>query len=336
MKQKKIISSVMALAMAAGVISGCSASEDAAQDDPVVIGVFDMPSLYLMQTFDDMGAFEENGANVEFEFFPVYSDAISAFNTNNVDMIIYACAEAVTPVVNGIDCKIIGVVDTSDGLDGIAAVSGIDSIEDLAGKNVATEIGTVDHMMLQRALAAHGMSESDINLINMSSGDAVAAMNGGSLDAVSTWEPQLSAGAELGSIIYSTKDDPELIADVFLIHTEALDAGYDNVKAILKTWYEGIEKYSADPDSYSTAAAEKGGLSTEEFESYMSVTRLVTLEENKTKFTYGSDDMVYLNVLLRNVGDFLKEGGLIEKELTDDMISGMIDSRIIDELNSQG
>lgn len=37
-------------------------------------------------------------------------------------VIIYAVAEAATPVVNGIDSKVIGVIDTSNGLDGIAAI----------------------------------------------------------------------------------------------------------------------------------------------------------------------------------------------------------------------
>lgn len=36
-------------------------------------------------------------------------------------VIIYAVAEAVTPVVSRIGIKVIGVIDTSNGLDGIAA-----------------------------------------------------------------------------------------------------------------------------------------------------------------------------------------------------------------------
>lgn len=81
-----------------------------------------MPTLYLMQTFNDMGYYKDNGANVEFTYFPVYSDAISAYNTGNADVIIYAVAEAVTPVVNVIGSKVIRVIDTSNGLDGIAAI----------------------------------------------------------------------------------------------------------------------------------------------------------------------------------------------------------------------
>ena len=44
-----------------------------------------MPTLYLMQTFNDMGYYKDNGANVEFTYFSVYSDAITAYGTANVD-----------------------------------------------------------------------------------------------------------------------------------------------------------------------------------------------------------------------------------------------------------
>ncbi|MGN0610493.1 MAG: ABC transporter substrate-binding protein [Ruminiclostridium sp.] len=336
MKKKRILSAILTLAIAAGAVTGCSSADSSSQgeadDKEIKVGIFDMGTLYLMQTFDEMGYYDKNGANVSFEYFPVYSDAMTAFNTSNVDMICYACAEAVSPAVNDIDCKIIGVFDTSYGLDGIAAVDGINTVADLKGKNVATEIGSVDHLLLQQALAANGLGESDINLVNMSAGDAVAAMAGGSLDAASTWEPQLSSAAKSGSIIYSTKEAPDLIADVFVIHGKVLDEQYDNAKAILKTWFDCIEEYKAEPSKFAESAAKKGNLTVDEFYAIMDVTNLLSLEDNKIKFEKGTDDIKNLNVLLRTVGDFLYDGKLIEKQLTDDKINEMIDSRIIDDL----
>lgn len=343
MKKRTIAMFMATILSIGGMVIGCSSPKESessssatekneSNEKSITIGVFDMGTLYLMQTFDELGYFDENGANVEFEYFPVYSDAMSAFNTSNVDMICYACAEAVSPTVNGIDCKIIGVFDTSYGLDGIAAVDGIETVSDLKGKNVATEIGSVDHLLLQQALAEYGINEEDVNLINMSAGDAVAAMAGGSLDACSTWEPQLSSAAESGSILYSTKDNPDLIADVFVIHTDVLDEQYDNAKAILKTWYSAIEEYKDNPDKFAQSAAEKGDLTVEEFYSIMDVTNLLSLSDNTEKFESGTDDIKNLNVLLRTVGDFLYDGDLIDKELTDDMIENLIDGRIINEL----
>lgn len=190
-------------------------------------------------------------------------------------------------------------------------------------------------MMLQKALEKNGLSEDDVNLVNMSAGDAAAAMTGGSIDAVSTWEPQLGTAAKSGRIIYSTKEDPDLIADVFLIHSEKLDEQYDNAKAFVKTWYESMEKYKADPSKYAAQAAKKGDLSEDEFYQLMDVTNLVSLKDNKVKFTEGKDDYKYLNVLVKTVGSFLYDGGLITTELTDDMVTNMLDPRIVNDLLSE-
>lgn len=75
-----------------------------------------MPTLYLMQTFNDMGYYKDNG-------FFLFIQTLFQLTARAMQMvIIYAVAEAVTPVVNGIGSKVIGVIDTSNGLDGIAAI----------------------------------------------------------------------------------------------------------------------------------------------------------------------------------------------------------------------
>ena len=67
----------------------------------------------------------------------------------------------------------------------------------------------------------------------------------------------------------------------------------------------------------------------------MDVTNLVSLKDNKVKFTEGKDDYKYLNVLVKTVGSFLYDGGLITTELTDDMVTNMLDPRIVNDLLSE-
>lgn len=95
MRKKRLLSAFLTLAVAVGAVAGCSSSQTGSggstEEKGITVGVFDMGTLYLMQTFDEMGYYKDNGANVKFEYFPVYSDAMTAFNTSNVDMICYAC-----------------------------------------------------------------------------------------------------------------------------------------------------------------------------------------------------------------------------------------------------
>lgn len=330
-RTRRLVAGMMAVLVTMFAFAGCSSKgEDSSQT--VRMGVFPMPTMYLLQVFDEMKILEENGADVELVNFPVYSDCIQAFDTGQIDMIGFAVSESIAPVVSGVDCKVIGMFDKSNGLDGIVARKGINSLEELAGKTVATEIGTVDHLMLLKALENVGMQADDINVINMTAGDAVAALSGGSIDALSTWEPQLSLAAQNGNLIYTSKENPDLIPDIFLVHTDVLEEKYDSVKGILQGWYKGIEAYEADPDTYAQRAAEIGEISVEEFNQLMAGLDLTTPEDCVTAFTKGDGDYKYLNYLVQDVAEFLLDNELISTVPTQEQIDGMFDSRIITEL----
>lgn len=125
----KNLCAFLALAMTATLFAGCSGNSDSSDstssvatkdstssDKTLKVAVFDMPTLYLMQTFNDMVYYKDNG------FFLLIQTLFQLMARTMQMVIIYAVAEAVTPVVNGIGSKVIGVIDTSNGLDGIASI----------------------------------------------------------------------------------------------------------------------------------------------------------------------------------------------------------------------
>ena len=60
--------------------------------------------------------------------------------------------------------------------------SGITSIEDLAGHRLSEFKGTNLQLAADRVLAAHGLSERNAKFINLDTGSALAALNGGDID----------------------------------------------------------------------------------------------------------------------------------------------------------
>lgn len=336
---RKIVAVCMCLLLTCGVLTSCSSNdsdESSGNTNTLRLGIFALPTHYLMQVFDDMGLYKQNGANVELVFFPGGADCIQAFTAGQLDMIAFAAPDAIPALVNGVDFKIISVYDKSYGLDGIAARSDIETVADLKGKTIASEIGTVDHFLLLKALEDAGLSEEDVTIMNMNSGDAAAAFSGGSIDAVSTWEPQLSQAARYGHIIYTTRENPDLIPDIFVAKTSALENDYDNVKAVIKTWFDGIGMYLQDKDTYCELGAEKGDMTKEEFASLMDTVSLTTYEDNLTAFTSGEGDYKYLDYLMGDVSTFLYNLKLIDTMPTQEQIDSMFDGRIITELSQEG
>ena len=66
---------------------------------------------------------------------------------------------------------------------------GISSIEDLKGKKVAVQAGTSSEIILNLALEKAGMTQKDLEIIQMEASGMVSAMVGGNIDACATWEP---------------------------------------------------------------------------------------------------------------------------------------------------
>ena len=173
--------------MAAGVLTGCgssssessnSSTEESSEntdtsapigsaENPFKLGVSPMSGWYAWYGVEGAGVFEQNGVYVDINFFPVYSDSLTAFYSGQLDGICIAASDAISPLNEGIDFKIVLVNDNSAGADGLVVSDGINSIADLKGKSVATELGTLEHMFLLKILEDNGMTIDDINYVNM-------------------------------------------------------------------------------------------------------------------------------------------------------------------------
>ncbi|CAN5700118.1 ABC transporter substrate-binding protein [soil metagenome] len=67
--------------------------------------------------------------------------------------------------------------------------SGIESVEDLAGREISTTRGTTAHVLLVTALQGAGLGPDAADVVNMDMAAAVSAFISGAVPAVSTWWP---------------------------------------------------------------------------------------------------------------------------------------------------
>ena len=81
------------------------------------------------------------------KWFPVYSDSLQALATGQVDANSQTLSDTLPPASKGVKLKAVLVNDNSDGGDTIVSKTEFGSIKDLKGKTVATELGTVDHLL---------------------------------------------------------------------------------------------------------------------------------------------------------------------------------------------
>lgn len=101
--------------------------------------------------------------------------------------------------------------------------SSIAHIEDLRGRKVAYTRGSSAHGFLIQALGRAGLKTSQVKLVDLSPGDALAAFSSGRVDAWATFEPFRTIGAALtkgGTRVLPSKSDYAASGISFMIASD--------------------------------------------------------------------------------------------------------------------
>src|SRR2546430_5569126 len=146
----------LALIAAAGVACAAQAQEK------VVLGMSGWTGFQPLKLAELAGIFKKNGVDIETRFIaPVQrsaalaSGALNAAATTVDQHIVWMSA--------GIPTVQVALIDKSNGGDGLAVRSGINSIKDLKGKSVNVDgPGTVQHFMLSYILQKNRLSIQDV------------------------------------------------------------------------------------------------------------------------------------------------------------------------------
>lgn len=342
---KRVLSMCMILVMCMAVLAGCgNATSDSSEktdsksssqikgteENPFILGVSPMSGWYAWYGVDRTGIFEQNGVYVEIQFFSVYSDSLTAFYSGQVDGICIAASDAIAPLNEGVDFKVVLVNDNSAGADALVVQkdSGIASVADLKNKTIATEVGTLEHMFLLKILDDNGMSIDDVNFMNMTINDAGPAFISGSIDAAVLWEPTLSTTVKEsgGTILYSTESEPGLIPDTLAVRQEVLDSSADNVQKIVDSWFAGVEKLNAEDEEFIQAVCDGAELEVEEYKNMLKGVTLFDKTMNQTTFVEG-EDYTSLPYTLQKSAEFLLDTQMIDK-MPDD-VTKILDDEFI-------
>jgi NitT/TauT family transport system substrate-binding protein len=153
--------------------------------------------------------------------------------------------------------KVVYLTDTSAGADAIDAKKDVVDITGMKGKKVAATVGQCNQLLLEKALEKAGLSDKDIELVNMNPDDAGAAFAAGKVDVAVTWEPWITkiSGEKKGHVIFSSKETPNLILDVLAISTKTGKAKAAETKAFLKALNRGYEFVQKNTDEAAAIAA---------------------------------------------------------------------------------
>ncbi len=290
-----------------------SAEEETTSGETIRIGFSAWPGWIPWQVAVEQDLFAQNGVDVEMVWFEGYLDSINAFASGQLDGNTQTLNDTLSSVAAGSDQVIVLVNDNSTGNDQIIVTEDIISVEDLRGKRVAAELGTVDHFLLLLGLQDAGMSQEDIEFQPLETGAAASAFAAGQLDGVGVFAPfttqALSTGR--GKVLFSSADYPGAIPDHLVLSRELVSERPADVQKIVNTWFDTLDFIEANPGEAYQIMADRAGVTVEEYQTYDAGTTIFSVEDNLQAFAPG-DDMTHLPYAAQQIADFLVANDLAQ------------------------
>ncbi|MBO9998395.1 MAG: ABC transporter substrate-binding protein [Cyanobacteria bacterium SID2] len=294
---------------------------------PVVMGFSAWPGWFPWQVAQEAGIFEASGATVDLRWFDGYLDSLNALVAEQLDANTQTLNDTISSVAVGSDQVIVLVNDNSTGNDKIIVSDEINSIEDLKGKTIAVEEGTVDHFLLLLGLEKAEISPDEVTVQPLETGAAAAAFVAGQVDAVGVFAPFTTKALERegSKELFSSADFPGAIPDHLVVSRQLIEERPEQVQALVDSWFATLQFIEENQDEAYEMMAKRAGVSIEEYKEYDAGTTIFSLEDNLKAFQPG-EDMTALPYAAEKISDFLLENELIQEKPD---LSQLFDDRFV-------
>lgn len=260
------------------------------------------------------------GVPIEWVTFDSGRDAVLALGAGGVDMSLVGSAPAAFGMSSGIDAEVAWIFNLLGENEALVVnpESGVNSLEDLAGKTLAVPFGSTTHYDMLQALATVGLSEQDVSLLDMDPNTMVAAFERGDIDGGWVWFPALDGLYKAGGKkIFDALDMADAgfpTADLLLVNRQ-FGATYPGaVSRYVAALNRGVLLDREDPDAAAQAMVDEFGIELETAKTAMAqVKRLSASEQLDATFLGTSTDVGAMADALMSQAQFLRDQGLIEE-----------------------
>lgn len=239
--QARFVGMMAAVSVMAGV--------QAAAAEPLRIGYLTWVGNGPFFVAQEKGFFPEEGVEVELIDMAVHEAGYAGLFAGQVEAIGATVDDLLPRYDADQPYACVLALDESVGADGILATDEIQTIADLKGKVVGRAATTVSQFFLNVLLMNAGLSEADIEPVELGAEDAGTAFLMEELDAAVTWEPFLSKGGQAphGHVLADSSETPGLIVDCLLVKTEVFNANLTEFKALARAWDAAVRYVEAHP-----------------------------------------------------------------------------------------
>jgi NitT/TauT family transport system substrate-binding protein len=205
----------------------------------------------------EKGFFKEQGLDVDFKTILSSGDRVAALTAGSIDFSNLGRVAVIAEMARGNDAfYYFANVDDSPGNEGCWARQGVSSIKDLKGKKVAAN--TSAEITLAGLLRANGMTQKDIQYLNLPPNEMAPALAKGDVEAACVWQPLLDGlkqAAPNGKLLGTDKDTDTYAKfktmaspDIMIISRKLVDQNPEKARKIAVAVMKGAEFTNESPE----------------------------------------------------------------------------------------
>ncbi len=238
---------------------------------------------------DALDLYKKHNLKVQLQFFNDPAMIPSAMAGSALDGGMLTYDQVINSAAKGLAHKVVMPIDFSNGGDAIVAEKSITSVADFKGKKVGFNPLSPSDFLLAYALKTHGLTDKDIQPVNMTPEGIPGAMASGSLPVGVTYEPNVSQilgmPGDKFHVVYSSKDAPGLITDVLVFDEKMIAKKPAAISALILGYLDGLAYIQSHPDEAAKIIGKVLGVDAEEAKAQMSGVYNIPLNEMETNFT---------------------------------------------------
>jgi NitT/TauT family transport system substrate-binding protein len=206
----------------------------------------------------DKGFFREQGIEVELKSIPASGDRLAALTAGSVGFSNLGRVAVIEAMAReNRSFYFFANIDDSPGNEGCWVRPGFNSFTDLRGKKVAAN--TSAEITMNGLLANVGMTEKDVQFVNLPGPEMAVALAKSDVDAACVWEPLLSNVKKAvpdGKLLGLDSDTPGFkqfgtmaSPDIMIISRQLVDMQPDLAGKLTNAIFAGVQYANANPDA---------------------------------------------------------------------------------------
>lgn len=229
---------VAALAMLASCVKS--------PEHPLRVATHPWPGYESMHLAKSLGYFD--ATQVRLVEMANASQSYQALRNGTVDAAAQTLDEALGLIQDGVDLRVVLVMDVSDGADVVLARPEITSLQALRGKRVGVEMTSTGAVILDAMLDTAGMKATDIHLVALSMNEHAAAYTDGKVDALVTYDPPRSKLLQQGArVLFDSSMVPGRIVDVLVVRADVLADQQQSLTTLVAAHFKALDYLARHP-----------------------------------------------------------------------------------------